>query len=345
SELFKSYLFSPSTFADSAHNSIGDLFVNSIFFLFSSYSIDQFWKKTSKKHIYSQLARIGNLFVLISILFILFYFYEYIIISLFKNSQVSIEFGQDFIAQRTVTIISFLIASIISLAIYFYGRIILILIYQQFHIGIQRYIVGAGVVIGYGIITYVFSEFLISTVLLIGTFAFLILFMDEKDSKITSLQIISFVLMFALYLGFLSANILTKKELEQRIVIAESVAGDRDPMAEYNFEQLIDKIYGDSIVLKMVYQLDKNNNEVKVVHRIQGFFNAVASINFIPRITICDSTTILSFNKDDYMVSCATYFAEIISEFGNPTNNADLFYFRNNSINNSYRRVLVIQSC
>ena len=122
SELFKSYLFSPSTFADSAHNSIGDLFVNSIFFLFSAYSIDQFQKKTAKKQINSQLARVANLFVFISIFFILFYSYEYIIISLFKNSQVSIEFGQDFIAKRTVTIISFFIAFSFSLAIYFYGR-------------------------------------------------------------------------------------------------------------------------------------------------------------------------------------------------------------------------------
>lgn len=336
SELFKSYLFSPSTFADSAHNSIGDLFVNSIFFLFSAYSIDQFRKKTAKKQINSQLARVANLFVFILIFFILFYSYEYIIISLFKNSQVSIEFGQDFIAKRTVTIISFFIAFSFSLGIYFYGRNILIFIYRQFNKGIRRYIVGAGIIIAYAITTYVLSDLRISTVLLIVAFVFLILFLDERDSKITSLQIISFLLIFALYLGFLSADILTKKELEQRIVIAESVAGDRDPMAEYNFELLIDKIYGDSMVLKMVYQLDKNNNEEKILDRIQAYFDAEASINFIPRITICDSSTILSFNKDDYMVSCATYFSEMISEFGNATNNSDLFYFRNNSINNSY---------
>jgi len=335
SELFESYLFSPATFADSLYNSIGDLFVNSIFFLFVAYSLSQFRETIAKKQKFSQLVRVGNLIILISSFFILFYFYEYIIISLFKNSQVSIEFGQDFIAHRAVTIISFFIACSFSLAIYFFGRYILIGIYKQFHKGIQRYLVGAGVVIGYGITSYVFSEFLICTVILIGGFTFLILFLEEKDSKITSLQIISFLLMFALYLGFLSADILTQKELEQRSVIAESVAGDRDPMAEYIFEQLIDKIKGDSIILKMVYQRD-NNNELNIIQRIQGFFNAEASINFIPRITICDSTTILNFNTDDYMVSCATYFSEMISEFGNATNNNDLFYFRNNSINNSY---------
>ncbi|MBU1012868.1 MAG: GHKL domain-containing protein, partial [Bacteroidetes bacterium] len=312
------------------------LFVNSFFFLFLSYSFDQFRKKTANNMTNSQLRRIVSLSILILTFFIIFHLYEYVIISLFKNSQVSIEFGQDFIAHRSITIISFFIACSFSLAVYFFGRVILLEIYEQFHKRIQRYLVGAGILIGYAIITYVFSELVFSTVLLIGGFTFMILFLEEKDSKITSLNIISFLLIFALYLGFLSSDILTKKEFEQRTVMAESIAGDRDPMAEYVFEKLIDKIYGDSIILKTVYHLDKDNNELNIIHRIEGIFDAEASINYKPRITICDSATFLSFNTDDYMVSCATYFSEIISEFGNATNKRDLFYFRNNSINNSY---------
>lgn len=336
SYLFESYLFSPSTFADSTHNSIGDLFVNSIFFLFGAYSLSQFLKKKPNIQKYSKIVGALRVFFLISMFFVIFYFFEHIIVSLFKNSQVSIELGQDFIAHRAVTIISFFIASSFSLAIYFSGRCILIKIYEQFKSKRQRYLVSAWIVLGYILITYVCSGLVLSTVFLLIGFTILILYLYEREPKITSLQIISFLLMFALYLGLLSTDVLTKKEIEQRSVIAESIAGDRDPMAEYLFEQLIDKIYGDSIICNKIYELDKNNNESGIINKIHGFFNAESSLNFIPRITICDTTTILSFDADDYMVNCVTYFSEIISEFGNATSNSDLFYFRNNSINNSY---------
>lgn len=335
--LFESYLFSPTSFADYYHHSLGELLTNSIFILFSAYAVLCFGNRKSgdlKSYIPGYMVWILLFFSVFIAAFLLF---EYSIISLIKNSKVTIEFGQDFISNSSISIIVFVVAAGLSLAFYFIGFYIFQKVFQNGYSNTFRIIAFISLLAVYGLIKYVFGGFLISSYLFLATLTIAFIFVSEVRTRISTIHIISFLLIFALYLGALSSNILQKKELEQRRVIVETIANDRDPLAEFNFEKIIEKIISDSMIEDKMYELETEVNEFVIINRVLEYFNTdQTSMKYIPYVTICDTSRLLSDRIESYTINCLDFFNGIIDDIGERTNHPNLFFINNYSINNSY---------
>ncbi len=334
--LFDSYLFSPATFADSIHQSIGELFTNSSFILFSAYSLKNFNQEKSLIGSTNKLNYLGKLITFGIIFLGAFYAYEEGIFSLLNNSKISIEFGQDFIYNRSVTIIAFVIASSMSMSLYFVGRYIFKNMFSHIKSNSIQYLTLLIIIFSYILIRYFVGGINLVAIFFMATLLFAFKIVTRQEGKITTIHIISYLMIFALYLGFVSTNILKEKELNQRRVIVETIANDRDPMAEYNFEEFINKILTDSIIRIKVARIEENNNEFFIINRIQNYFNENENNSkYIPFVTICDTSRLL-ISLDGYEINCVDYFDQIISDIGIPTNHPNLFFINNYSINSSY---------
>jgi two-component system, NtrC family, nitrogen regulation sensor histidine kinase NtrY len=334
--LYESYIYAPTTFADLLHGSIGDLFTNSIFILFAAYTLVSFYQKEDKQLRYSEIRRIFGILSYAIGFLAGFIFYETLIVSLFKNSQISIEFGQGFISNPSISIIAFVIVSCLSLSIFFIGRKTFRYIDDNFSNKSWSYLVGLSILIAYLIVTYFFFELRTISLLLFAVFVLSFLLFSNKSFKLTTIYVVSYLLLFAIYLGFLSSEILISKEKEQRSVIAELIANNRDPMAEYVFESIIEDIYDDPTLTAGIYQMTEGNIETRIIDRIISYFDKQNVKRFVPYITICDTSRLLSIQPENYLINCNEYFASLISESGVATGHPDLFFIKNNSINNSY---------
>ncbi len=335
--LFDSYLFSPTTFADSVHQSIGELLTNSTLFLFSAYSLTIFSPEKSEIASTNKLKILSNLAIL-GILFVgTFYIYEKGIISLLNNSKVSIEFGQDFIYNRAITIIAFIIASCMSLSIYFVGKYIFKNMLSLIKHNSTPYLISLIFIFAYVLLTFFFSEICFASIFFMAILSLAFIVFAQHEKGITTIHVISYLMIFAFYLGFISTKILKEKELDQRRVIVETIANDRDPVAEYNFESIINEIITDSIINMKVEKIGEDNNEFIIIDRIQNHFNQNKnSIKYIPFVTICDHNSLLSDRLESFEINCVDYFEQIIADIGIPTNHPNLFFINNYSINSSY---------
>ena len=336
--LFESYFYSPASFADTFHRSIGELLTNSSFIVFFVYALTLFKENNTKKQTASYLWRIIKLSLNILFFLALFRIYEYIFTSLLQNSPITIDFGHGFISDPTLTIIAFMAVAALSLAFYFIGsHIFRYIIFNGWQKGTQ-YIIVLIILALYVILGLFLGEQIkLVSLIFIGIFALTCILKTEKNGKITTILLISYLLLFAIYLGLLSTNILTEKELDQRRVIAESIASDRDSMAEYTFGKIIDEILADSVINNKIYEFEQDDNEDIILERIQHYFNYHENaLKYIPYVTICDTSRLLSKRPDNYLLNWVEYFENVIAEIGISTSHPNLFFINNYSMNNSY---------
>ncbi len=335
--LFDSYFYMPGIFADSLHNSIGELFTNTSFILFASYSLLVFKNRNEKKQAEWNNKTIALILFLVVLFVTAFLVYETTVISLFKNSKISIEFGQDFVSDRAATIIAFVVTASLSLSLYFLGTNIFKRIFSVVSGKKSIYLVIFSLVLVFLAIRYLLGDLKISSFIFFLTLSFTYIFFSNVINRITTIQILSFLLLFSLYLGFLSTYILQGKELEQRRLVAETIANDRDSMAEFGFEKIIDEILSDPILNQMINEGSIENSEYAIINRIYNYFRENEnSLKYIPFVTICDSTYLLTDRLENYSVNCVSYFNKIIADIGISTNRPNLFFINNYSINNSY---------
>lgn len=335
--IFESYLFAPATFADFTHRSIGDLFTTSSFILFSIYSLLSFSNRDKESVISDKLKTIAWFFILGILFLSSLIIYEIGIVSLFQNSKISIEFGQDFVSYQAVTIITFIIAASLSLTLYFVGSYVFSNFYSRITQRKDQYLCALIIILVYAGFHIFFGELRTEAIIFLTILSFAFIIVENTEKRITTIHIISFLLIFALYLGFLSSQLLQEKELDQRRVIVETIANDRDPIAEFEFEEAIKKILSDSIISSRVSDLENTNAAYFIINRIQEYFSDnVNTIKYVPFVTICDTSTYLNDRFDSYAIKCVDYFENIINDIGINTNHPDLFFINNYSINNSY---------
>ncbi len=344
SVLFNSYLYLPNTFADLVHNSIADLFTNTIFFLYITYALACFPVNLPKTLKYNKIRRVFATIIMTLFFFFVFYFYEQTIISLFKNSQITIELGQKFLSNTSISIISFIILGSLSLSLYFTGRFVWNYYDRIFTDKKSRWLSGLVLVIIYLTAAYAVSELRFCSIILFIFFTLSFLLSKREYFQISTSEIVGLLLLFAVYLGMLSTSVLSEKEIEQRKSIAESIANNRDPLAEYTFNNSIQEIYNDTLILQNLHNYENPEVEALLMNRVKNYFEKESEVKFVPYITICDTSRLLNIQPENYLINCIDYFRGIITEFGIPTNHPDLFHINNNSINNSYLAVLYFPS-
>lgn len=330
-----SFLYSPESFADLVHGSIGTFLTNSIILLFSIYVIFKDHRYDFKRLTNNNIAH-EYLLVFMSVgVSILFFLYESTIINLFTNSSISIEFGQNFINNSDITFITFTIISALTLSVFLISHSFFLYAHKA-SLWKTKFILVLVIVTSYVVIKYVFSEIDFLSIMFVALLTISFTFFYRKDADLTSFQILLYLIIFAAYLGIISSRTLNEKEKSKRVIIAENISTDRDPFLEYNFETVLERIYSDTIIQNQIKNIYSDTVEQSIVLKIENYFDVYAHSKYTPYIIICDATRILDIQPDNYLQNCYDYFDDVIHNYGIATSHKDLFFINSNSINNSY---------
>ncbi len=324
--LYTDDFFSPLFFAGSAYlPSLGDLFVNS--FLFASCIVILYRRLNfsflQKIPIYIRTL-LAFLLLLVAIILIDTFFSVFIF-----NSTIDLGF-------RSVFNISFL--SIISMFAVFcicFSLLLppFILLKIEKQSPPKLYILLA---ISFVIIL---SYYLIERNLILSFFLFFLYLLVSLQLLIKkNVQQSSFILLILLFFSLFLTNrinlYIEAKEQEERKMRAVSLAEERDPIAEYQFDEIEEKILQDDTLKSKL--TNKNFNEERVSEYIinQYFSNYWAKYN--KRITYCYDTDLLLLGNEKEEISCRLFFKNTINAIGIPTFNPNLYFLKDGSGKNRY---------
>jgi signal transduction histidine kinase len=329
--LYTSFLFSPNTFADAGHHSIGNYFTNVIFILYIVYVI--IIKEKILNNIFKNWPII-KLVILLGLLFPGFILYEKSITSLFRNSQFTYQFGQEFISSPGISILIFSILSAISLALFLFSQYAVKEIDKTFLKLTNQLIFWIGFIFIYGIFCYLKSDFFVYSIIFVVILLLALKFI--RTDRYSAIQVVLYLILFSVYMSLLSTFVLQEKELSERQILAEQIVGMRDPQAEFDFLKIERKIYKDSLLISKVRNTTTDKYEEEIIERIKVYFSETSWRKYTPYITICDSLTVLDIQPDNYKINGNEYFQSFVDADGNSCKNKNLIHVNNDNLNNSY---------
>ncbi len=329
--LFESSLYSPFAFADQSHSSIANYFTNVMLLLYLIYVL--FIKRILLDEVFIRFKYIN--IVLLSILLIIgFFFFERASISLFKNSLLTFQFGQDFIANPGISTLIFLILSTLSLCLFFLAQAFIIE-FKKVRFSKRNFFIFS---VSLSIIFLISSYFIVSYFFHISILFFLLLLSLWLigNSKLNVIQLMFYLVLFSVYMSAISAIILDEKEIIERKIIAEKLVGNKDPLAEFEFLDIESKINMDTELSVLFSQPLNDSIENIAINKIENYFSKGSWKKYTSYITVCDSTKVLDIQPEDYLINCADYFKDFIAEFGESGSRESLVHLKSGTLNNAY---------
>jgi two-component system nitrogen regulation sensor histidine kinase NtrY len=329
-------LFKPTVYADASSlwlSSLGDLLINAILFLCLSLYVRQ------ELQIDSLLLRLkikGKLFFSFFLL-ASFYWLTWIITSLFlniiRNSNIPFSIDNLFsINEYTYVVIiieGFLLFSVFLIA----DKMVRILKQSDIHI---RYLVFLFLFISLIHTVVLHLSGVLDLIIVFWPSALLlsVFFITRKRENYPFLQTVFLVFLFS----FLAMHIMIKhsgiKEMGSRKVLAEKLAAEQDPFAEFLFEDIQKKIQTDAILITLI-----PNNDQKISlfeKRIRQEYFSGFWEKYDLRITLFDSLCVPIVSSANSSFDNNLYFDELISKKGVVTSCEYLSYVNNESGKISY---------
>lgn len=133
-----------------------------------------------------------------------------------------------------------------------------------------------------------------------------------------------------------------EKELSKRQNVSLRISSEQDPVAEYLFHQVEDKLWDDYKLNQII--IDEPYNETSILNYLKTeYFNDFWN-KYDIQITVCYPGEILFFKPFDQEMVCDDFFSFYITEFGKPTLSDQFFYLDNNTGRNSYLTIVPVIS-
>lgn len=324
-------LFDPFIYADSILvPTLGDLLINSFILLFIAFCISQHVDLSSfiKKRIISLI--ISNI-----LLFLVFIYAHYFFYSLIYNSNISFrpnEFEQ-------LSVYSFICLFIIGINFVSYSVILgwnirhfnrFCKSSELFKITIPLFAI---LFLGLYVINYPID---LLSVLFLGIYFFIIGLLNWKKVSLISYTLLEFIiLLFSVYSTIFIIVHTDRKERTIRTALAVSLANERDPIAEYLFEDLSRQIRNDTVIKRMIDSKSIDNlvfyDYLKKSH-FTGYWNKYDMI-----IAFCGPEDKLLTGN---WVYCYGYYDDLIRENGFSLAGSDFYYLDKHNGRISYLGLL-----
>jgi two-component system, NtrC family, nitrogen regulation sensor histidine kinase NtrY len=145
---------------------------------------------------------------------------------------------------------------------------------------------------------------------------------------VVSLFLFSMVSTFALY------QFNREKDLEKRKTLALQLSSEQDPVAEFLFLEMEEALFNDNQLRNLVRMDPGNTNAVYRYLQHHYFYDFWAKYDL--QITICQPGDPLLIIPSNIEVECSWFFGDYIDSFGKPTISDQLIYLDNNTGRNSY---------
>lgn len=332
-------LFSPVNFAYSSFlPSLGDFFTDSMvttilfYLIYRIYSISEI--KLPENKAVRNLISTG----LTSIAVFFFYFICYLLNILINNSSFSLNLSN--ISEFSVYgIMAYFIIAFILTAFYFisftiYKRVFLnsgpgiasgifLMVNLLFYtIGINQ-----GFFVPESMLLLLQGAYFISLILI---FSKIILFPNLTSISILVL-ILTMVSSYSLYINK------SKKEKNERKLIALRLSSDRDKMGEFLFADIEKKIQKDP-TLERLYQeaWSDPSKEAKCVEYVKSNLFKGYWSRYNIQVTLCFPGKSLQIRPSNYIIGCQEYFSDIIKRLGETTASPSLYFIRESYDASSY---------
>lgn len=330
--------FGPKYYANSdLLPSLGDLLLNVItVFLISVFLFINF--RTHKKLQFSKPIVINGmlavgLFIMVSVMFLETF---NIIKGLIINSSLVFDLNNIF-SFDFYSIIGLVIVSIILLSFFMLAFILVETAFFLSNKTIIRYFLYFGIstilVCGFnwclGLLEWYYLGFVFVLMISIG-------FYLNKDKLRFTMQAIAFyIVIFSLFSTYCFYEYNTYKEKEKRKLLASQLSVEQDPIAEYLFDDVEQKILADTTIQQIISS-SSDDKEAKITDIVQqNYLNGYWSkYNFM--VIVCQPGQRLNVKPDNINTDCDSFFQKMITGTGTTTMNQDLFFLNDGSGRNSY---------
>ncbi|NOZ45579.1 MAG: GHKL domain-containing protein [Chlorobi bacterium] len=304
---------------------LGDFIIHAIMILYFSIAFYKFFNlnvsnSTAKK---SKYIIIATFIVLIN--FIIIQLYR-IVEDLIVNSSMSYEVYkiEEFTSYTFVgfVILTFLIISFVLLIFKFAKELQNIISFRYF---IGLFLVASIVIM---IVVIVFNPFgiipVIALLLLVA-----VIFYAQYYRNLGFISTVIIVGLIALFTFLIISEESLKKEKNQRKVLAEELAAEHDPVAEFLLENVEEKIKKDLEINEIIsagnFDFEKLYDHIQKRYFI-GFWS-----KYNLQITVCTPFDSLLIQPDQQWKHCYGFFDKLVKEQGEKLENSDFYFLDNQS--------------
>jgi len=328
-------IFSPLYFASSSFlPSLGDLILNCIcFFLFSFFVF-----KHDLISVKAKDNKIKNAFVVfftIPLSFALLYLIRDTFEILIINSNIYFLFN-NFFELTVFSFWSFFAIFLTLLSILYLIYIFIKLLLKVFDKSKLHYILLVNSIIITVVAIFLLKlKFDLYYLLVIVLFLVLILYHVKKNvnpNKFSS--IILYTLLFAFCSTYFTYYFSDFKEKERRKILAQNLASENDPIAEYLFDDIQNKILTDTLLAKY---LNKHIQNEIIINKylLDKYFSGYWS-KYDIQITLCCDDDNLVIKPENVEVNCNQFFKNIKENSGKLSSVENLYQINQISGRNSY---------
>ncbi|NTW32751.1 MAG: GHKL domain-containing protein [Bacteroidetes bacterium] len=160
------------------------------------------------------------------------------------------------------------------------------------------------------------------------------LYLKRDLQRFTMQAIIFYIALFSIISTYCFSKYNTYKEKEKRKILAWQMSIEKDPIAEYMFEDVKQKIISDTIIENNISS--ENSDETFISERIQqNYLNGYWS-RYNIQITLCKPDQMRIIKPENIIIGCDSFFTGMISNIGLSTINPDMFFLNNGTGRNSY---------
>ncbi|MEI8201556.1 MAG: ATP-binding protein [Bacteroidota bacterium] len=337
--LYLSEYFSPKYYASSEWlPSLGDLFINSILFLYIAYVLFQNIRD-SKKYQNIKIPLRWFLAVCIIILSVTgFDLLNSLFNSIVINSDIPLNLNLIYnINEFSIIALSIMVFLLLGYYFIFYRFVKIAIKLSRKEILLLA--IPFGIIQGLlnnsvNIFVYLFLLYILFVWILFSRNQ--ILFVKGRHHAVFIILFSSLFTTISIY----SSN--SHKEKEKRKILAIQLTKEHDPIAEFLFKDVLRKSETDNILIKLVSQYPFSENHI-ITYLENNYFNGFWS-KYRIQITICKPHQYLSVQPLNENINCSAYFSDKIDRLGTPTLTENLYFISYRAGSNSYLADLEVPS-
>jgi signal transduction histidine kinase len=336
-KLYQTELFNPFTYATSvALPSLGDLLINTLLGLTAGWLFFNYFIGFSIK-LKGLFQKFVSL-VYLSVVILLFFLISMLIDSLTINSTFEMNFS-NILEFSVYSYIAFFIIAGLLFSFFLFSYPLLRLVYKS--AGNRFLLINVPVLLIF--LNLIFHLADLSLPDYISQFLFLLylLIIWLTFRRLLSFPSVSSIGLLVLVLTILSSyshyKYQTRKEQNERHLLAVRLASNRDKMAEYLYNDIATKIIADTALKRLIAEAYMNpDSEASCKEYIEKSYLSGYWFRYNVQITLCYPEKMLSVKPRNLVISCNDYFDRIISMLGEPTASPTLYYIKESYSASSY---------
>ncbi|MBE0662502.1 MAG: GHKL domain-containing protein [Bacteroidales bacterium] len=325
--LYSTKLFGPSYLAISGIvPSLGDLIVNAAMLLIIAWYFFSSFRFNLRPQI-PQYKKLVTAFTLIFHVFIFFHIYQLLFNRIVFDSVISFNLGNVF-GISVHGFLGFLVIAALLFAFFLISARLCMAAFEIFPEKKHYVLLIVGTTMIASIVSILRNHFDPATILFLFFYILTFVFIGKLKSKLVSFAwVIFYLVAFALITTYSLQKLNTRKEKQERKLIALELASDRDKVAEYQFSIVENEIYNDTVLIDLLSETyNYPELEAKATdHIITTHFGRYWA-NYQILATICYPGKLLHIRPGDYIIECRSYFEGYIQSLGDSTESKSLFY-------------------